>query len=179
MDQIFVLKHIAECPYCGKSLVIDAARGKVIYSAPSLRESSRPCPHLTCFWVLLDVQRRRPNDWHSTADNEHSASLLWEHGRGIYRVNSRLHPEHAELTHYLCDYSVKNIPRQLRITSPHEFVGAIADFREAVEPGAARFVLGRKGGDILVAALDSFVIFAPRPAQVMTEIRGLIRGYER
>lgn len=178
MDRIFVLKHIADCPYCNNRLSIDAASGEVIYGVPSVRKPLPPCPHLTCFWILLHVLRKKSDVFRSTTDNKQTVSWLWEHGRGIYAVNSLLHPEHADFTHYLCDYSVNNIPRKLRITSPHEFIGAIADVREESEPGAARFVLGQEKGDLLVAGLDSFVIFAPKPAQVMKEIRELVNRYE-
>jgi hypothetical protein len=176
MVHTFLLKQVADCPYCGNRLAVDAASGKVIYDVETMKEPSRPCPHLACFWICVGAGRSKPDGSYAN-DDKRTKSWLWEHGRGIYPVNVLLHEDHMEWIYYLCDYGWKSLPTERRLTSLHQFFGQSAMLREATEPGSGEFVLGRDGEDLLHVTVDAYAIFAPEPATVVKELRDLVKGY--
>ncbi len=164
-----MLQTISVCPYCRAVIAFDPEGRRTVFDPD--RPASGPCSHLACYWICFAV------DDAGDSGPSLSHSRLWEIDRGEYAVDGRLHPDHASLTRYLCDYGFKNLPANLVPNSDHRIAGASAQEREERRPGTGEMTVVLDGR-YRTAILDGWALFAPQPLNVCRQIRSLAHEYE-
>jgi hypothetical protein len=163
-----MIKDIASCPYCRIGLIaIDVHTGEIRWNPD--RVDPEPCRHLACLWAQLGVWRRTPDGGIACV---RGVVWLWEHGRGMHKIDTLRNVEDDLMTGYMCEYGGGGLPHDLIPTAEHEIVGGGAEARETARQGTGEFVLSC-GGEDLGAILDGWAVFSPVPARVMQQIRRL------
>jgi hypothetical protein len=156
-----MIRTVESCPYCNAAIGIDDRTGDIVFNPD--RADPAPCPHLTCFWIILavepegDPEEVRATDW------------FWEYGQGLRcgRGDEKRMPIEAdELWDFLTSYPQPPwIPK-----ATHIVVGGSAIEREEQRRGSGVLVIDR-GNGWGRGHLDDWVMFALHPSEVIEEVK--------
>jgi hypothetical protein len=156
-----MIRTVEACPICNAVIGIDDRNAAIVFNPD--RADPEPCPHLTCFWMMLSVHtggRTQAFDW------------VWEYGKGLRAGKDDPMPiEDRQIGDYLLLYPDFDDDTQYLIPkAAHFVVGASAGAREDKKLGSGEFLVVR-GNGLVAGLLDGWAIFAPQPAKVMKEIQ--------